>query len=536
VQRVASKPELEINDMPRTDTAASIPRSKAHFAAITDRQISSATRISPLELLHPDGIVKRVRVIGDGCPRRLLPSFEMSVDERADLIILAPTEGEFRTRGWLRNVMLALNAKLAPDGLVYVMSPPPWRRTIERLLRSSGFRIDTHIGHFPNWESSRYLLPLNAISARYAFSNLFPTRWWKRQLTSGTLRIPGGGKFLANLLPYVSLVARRPGDRPLFHWLRQYDDDMEEVGSVIVSTSWRRRRGSIILHPLSGSKSIPSIVMKMGWKADGDFNPAIELTTLERLRPQAMCAGALVPETLFVNEIGKRPVVVQSAASGQSVAAILFSKPKHLFQVMKQVTAWLERWNLSTRFMRCLDSNFVDQELLTPAATLAPVIENGGEYRSWLAERCAMIDATVPLVAAHGDLTMWNILLDTSGSLSVVDWEAARENSFPLVDFFYAMTDAVVMARSYGRGKALRECFMPSGVYEREVKNLLIQVVRTVEIPRGFSDLCLHACFLRHAVNERQMSEPGEGQPFLKTVQWLASNRRAMQESLSCSG
>ena len=147
-----------------------------------------------------------------------------------------------------------------------------------------------------------------------------------------------------------------------------------------------------------------------------------------------------------------------------------------------------------------------------------------------------MIDAAVPLVAAHGDLTMWNILLDNRGPLSVVDWEAARESSFPLVDFFYAMTDTVVVARGYDRTKALKECFAPGGLYGGEVRNLLLKVTRALEIPQSFTDLCLHACLLRHAVNEQRMSEASEAQPFLKAVQWLALNRRAVQQSMSCSG
>jgi Phosphotransferase enzyme family len=505
-------------------------------AAGSYEDVSSTGRISPLELFHPDGIVERVCVIGDNCPTRLLPEFHHVAGDRADLIILAPSEKEFRTKGWLQNATLAVNGKLAPDGVVYVISPSLWRSTIERLLRNRGFQIETYIGHFPNWESSRYLLPLTEIPARYAFGNLFPTRSWKRQLSRTVLRMPGGGKFLANVLPCVSLVGRRPGERPLFHWLRQFDGDLEPLRSVIVSTSWRGRRGSVVLHPFAGSKSTPSVVMKMGWEADGDFNPANALATLERLRPQATSAGALVPETLSVNQMGRRRVVVQSAAGGQSVAAILFSNPTCLFQIVKQLAAWLERWNLSTRFMRCLDRDLVDQELLAPAATLAPLIERGGEYRSWLAARSAMIGAPVPLVAAHGDLTMWNILLDNRGSLSIVDWEAARESSFPLVDFFYAMTDTVVVARGYDRTKALKECFTPGGLCGREVRNLLLQVTRALEIPQSFTDLCLHACFLRHAVNEQRMSEASEGQPFLKAVQWLALNRRAVQESMSCSG
>src|SRR6516225_1315380 len=78
-------------------------------AAGSYEDVFSMGRISPLELFHPDGIVERVCVIGDNCPTRLLPEFHRVAGDRADLIILAPSETELRTERWLQNAMLAVN-------------------------------------------------------------------------------------------------------------------------------------------------------------------------------------------------------------------------------------------------------------------------------------------------------------------------------------------------------------------------------------------------------------------------------------------
>ncbi len=136
------------------------------------------------------------------------------------------------------------------------------------------------------------------------------------------------------------------------------------------------------------------------------------------------------------------------------------------------------------------------------------------------------VKVPVPLVAAHNDLTMWNVLMDKQGQLGVVDWEAGREHSFVLIDFFYAMTDAVAIAHRYAnRQEAVEACFAPSGMYTSVVARLQQRLQRTLEVSPCVADLSFHACWLHHAANEHLSSQPGSLHPFLETVQWLALHR-----------
>jgi hypothetical protein len=194
---------------------------------------------------------------------------------------------------------------------------------------------------------------------------------------------------------------------------------------------------------------------------------------------------------------------------------------------MECVTGWLERWNRSTATIRPLAHGLLERELMAPAVLLAPLLEQGEDYRNWLAMRCALIvGAQVPLVATHNDLTMWNVLLDTQGNLGVVDWEAGREEVLPLVDFFYAATDIVAGAQGYrNRLAAFEACFAPEGIYAPAVTRLLKRLKEIIQIPTKVIDLCFHACWLHHAVNEHYTSERADPRPFLQIVQWLALHR-----------
>jgi hypothetical protein len=206
---------------------------------------------------------------------------------------------------------------------------------------------------------------------------------------------------------------------------------------------------------------------------------------------------------------------------------VLISHPRRLFDVMDGVILWLERWNRSTMLMRPLDRELLSREILAPAEFLSPLIEQGDEYRDWLAERCATLTGVpVPLIATHNDLTMWNIFLGEGGRISVIDWEAARVQGFPLVDFIYAVTDAVLLAEGcVDRSKAFEACFTPGGRYERFAAKLLGRLRRAIPIPDEIVDLCFHACWLHHAVNEYHSNESPNSQPFLKVVQRLAFQR-----------
>jgi Phosphotransferase enzyme family len=516
--------------------AAEYPTPTARFSTANEKDTVIPSRVSPLELLHPDGVTKRSLVIGSNCPASLRLKTPTG-GESADLILLAPTLAECRTKDWLEDAVRSLSQRLADHGIAYVLAAPRWRLRIKQLLYDHGLLIDTAIVHTPNLESTRYMVPLSPIPTRYAFSNMLPIPSWKRYLAMIGFRLPGIQKLLGSVLPSVGIVARRPGARALFDWLFRLDGAAHRSGSAVIGTSWRGEDGAVILHRFLDYDDQPSTIAKMnktGMLANSRLD---EAELLGRLGPGARSAGAQVPRVLLLGQLNDQPVLLETMVPGQSLASLLTSRPSRIFNVVERLVSWLERWNRSTMIVRPLEREVLTQELLAPAALLAPRLEQGEEYWHWLESRCATVEAApTPFVATHNDLTMSNVLLDKQGRLGIVDWETAREHSFPLVDFFYAITDAFVVARFFERPEAFKACFTPGGGHARQFSNLLLRARRNLGISECFAELCLHACFLHHAVNEQRLSGSSDARPFFNIVQWLALNRNTVKESMGGSG
>jgi Ser/Thr protein kinase RdoA (MazF antagonist) len=478
--------------------------------------------LSLLELLHPDGVTHYAYVIGGNCPERLRPSQPRMSGTSADLVILAPTPGECRRTGWLTNAIRDVEPRLAADGFVYVLAPPRWRATIGRLLTRSGLILEPPAVHLPNWSTSRYLVPLTTVPAGYALANLLPNPAWKRRLAQLGLRFRGIQTIAGWAWPAAAFAARRRGSRPLLDWLFRLDCDGRAQGGVVITASWRPDQQSVVLHRFSGHAD-PSAIAKL-------VTPMpMEAAILARLSPVAAAAGAQVPALLTSGSVGEHPVFLQSVVAGQSVATLLRARPTRLAEVLARVSTWLEAWNVATRLERRQVGQDLDRLIMRPAARLAPLLAEGHTYLSWLARRCAQIDRALPLVVAHNDLTTWNVLIDETGRLGVVDWETAHEEALPLVDFFYLVADAVVMAHGgqaqLERHRAVEAFLAPYGACAPIARPLLARLRDALDLPLQAVDLCLHAAFIGHAVNERRRSQPGDPQPFADVVRWLVSHR-----------
>jgi hypothetical protein len=252
-----------------------------------------------------------------------------------------------------------------------------------------------------------------------------------------------------------------------------------------------------------------------------------EATAQRRLGPVARVAGAQVPEVLSLTKLDGHSVLLQTALCGQSIGALLASRPHRLPDILKRVVLWLESWNRSTGTPAVLDVEFLEREILAPVRLVAAEIDQGEQYRQWLETAClAQSGTAVPLVTAHNDLTMWNLLLGADDQLGVVDWESAREQNLPFVGFFYAVVDAVTIAGGFTeRSKTCEACFVSGGVYESTVAQHLTSLRRVIGAPDEVIELCFHACWVHHAANELGAVKPSDPLPFLEILQWLALHR-----------
>ena len=489
-------------------------------------QAQTTGRFSPLELYHPSGFVRNARVIGSACPDQLLPGPDVddADDKPADLIIFAPSPRECLSAGWLNANLSSIDQQLQPDGIFYGLVPPPWRYPVQTLLRRQGFTDRLPILHLPDRRASRYLVPLKSAPAHYAFNNLIPTRRWKRSLFLNFLRFDVGEKLISCSFPSAGFFVRRPGGLPLLDWLFQVECNEPRRGLAILSANWRTAQGSFVFHVFCANRD-PSAVIKLGWGADHQNSSSGDRSAATRAQIDAQKSGARLPKPLWSAQIGQKKAFAETCLPGQTMASILYQYPEEMKPALERTAGWIEAWNLKTLVHRPVDDEMIARQIFRPLAGLFPQEKGWEEYASWLKNRFSRINDRVPLVACHNDLTTWNVLLDGDGQLGVVDWSQAQEEFLPLTDFLYFLLDAVVMAEKIRRDKAFEACFLPGGEYSSQAKRNIERFVASLDIPREMVDLCIHICFLHHAINELGSSGSEEERSFLIIARQASASR-----------
>jgi hypothetical protein len=472
--------------------------------------------LSPLEVLHPDGVLHSALVVGNGCPDVLLPE-HVTESGDADLVIFAPTANELGRTNWLVPAAREVAARLSDDGFAYVLAPRHRRASVVRALTRLGLPRDTAFVHDPDVATSRVLVPLALDAATYAFTHLVPTRRARRDAVLLTLRSSAGRTLVAHGASNIGIVVRRPRGRPLFAWIDRIAGS-GSTQSAIVSATWRRPITSLVAHRFMGGDQ-PTDVLKLTSRSDTGNAPG-EADLLGRLGDTARAAGASIPDVRGTHRLDGREVIVESAVAGRSAAAVLADAPQRLPAVMTRVVAWLQRWNEQTQARRPLTEDDLDRHIERHLDALAPVLPDMAGYRSWCAGRWRpLVGTTMPFVAAHNDLTMVNVFLPP-GDLGVVDWEDATDGALPLVDFYYSVVDAAAAAARYAdRGEAFSRCFGEATGFARRHE---LELMRALELTPAQAELCFHSCWLSYAARERAATSTG---PFLEIAHNLLRTR-----------
>lgn len=483
-------------------------------------------KFSPLELLHPDGSANTSFVLGSDCPESLFPETNIGSEQKAELFVLAPSVKECRSDGWLEGAANSVAHRLSHDGVCYVLVPPPWRRRLIRLLSEADLVIDTSFWHFPDWTSSRYLVPLQRGPAQFAVENIFSAPPWKRILASEMFRFPGARKFLSLFWRSAGITVRHHGARPLFQWLFKRQREKDFPGAAMIRTSWRGIRGATITYCFTKGDLRPSLVTKTSFGKDSWVRLDREAEILEAVGPCARIAGAHVPQILQKEHHDPRLTLFLSTIHGRPSSDLLASRPGLLVPILTKLVAWLERWHFASVKVRPLNTKQLERDFFSPIKTLAPLLENADGYRDWLTERLqAAVGSSIPFVASHNDLTMANVLVAVHDRLGVIDWETGMAESWPLVDFYYSVTDAVRIVQGYTDWlDAFRACYEQKGSYTSDVNRWEQRLRSAIKLSSDLAELCFHACWLHHASNEHLVSRPGDPRPFLQIVQWLALN------------
>ncbi len=433
---------------------------------------------SLLELLHPTG--------SPGvCVMRAAVDVEaMSEKAGADIIVLAPRHPGETTDADLRTMVAQAAAVSEGGGLVLVAARRTVRRRIDRMLTSAGMR-----GLGPSLLLMRRgtIVSAERRALRHAIRST-PSPW----------RVLAGAAATAwpQAFELVSLASARPYGAPgtrLAGWLRS--NEVPADGGLIVASSWRGDGGSVVVTRIGRHGSL---VAKVGRRDGSRDVGALEAHALQLLGAEARAAGVDVPQVVQVVDLAGRSAVLLTALAGRPAAL----SPSSARETAEAVAGWLARWSSATRSEHSaaplLDAGVLNAlELLAsdlPSAYVERVRRMAADVR----------DMDAPVAAAHGDLTLWNILLGSSG-FGVVDWEAATDRSLPLVDLPYLLVDAVMCRqRTADRAAAYEACFGSLGSESAWARDVVSDTARRVGVGEPWLELGMHTCWLEHAADERR--------------------------------
>ncbi len=479
-----------------------------------------ASGASVLELFHPLGHAATVRVIGRACREdlALCPQPIAGTTGCADLVVLAPSSDELATRGWLENAVCEAAGSLQRDGVLYVLAPRRGRRKMQALLRGHGLKIATTLLHHPDWPHAGTLVPLKRQTLAYAFSHLVRTHPLRRRIALGLIRVPGALALVRALLPHVGLVAQWQDAPAQSSWFTQLLEDRGPTGGIVLNTSWRGRDGAVLLHAVDGERGDATAIAK-AWLSTGDGGGGgdREAAGLQAIAARAGQFGARVPKLLGQGTLVDQVFVAETAVAGEKAAVLLHDHPERVAGVLTRLANWLRAWNKATRHEQILTQPLLGQLLLDPVAELMGADDARQAWARMSALAGRLLGQPAVFVAAHGDLTMVNVLVDRAGGLGIIDWETASLSGLPLSDFFYTAVDAVAAVEDYrDRPAAFEACFAASGRHRTLVAGLQETLVRELGLSSDEVALSFYASWFQFALAERRETAKAAPDEFLR--------------------
>lgn len=465
----------------------------------------------PLSLLHPDGTVGHVAVFGSGTATGLLRGPLPRTEGPADLLVLAPYGGERESGAWIGAAVAAAD-RLAPDGVVVTAGAPA---RLRRALVRAGLRAETRLLHVPNVATSRYVLPMRGPAARYGLERVVPLRR-RRRLAARALAV-------TQLAPrgLTTLVYRRPSERPMLEWLCGLGDPVPRC-EAIIRRSWKLTGGSVIQRFAGGET--PDAVVKLGGVARR------EVDALRAIAPGAALDGVSVPGLIDERQLGGLPLIVETSLPGMLARNVLHGSGEAADGLLRRLARWLAEWNRATRTERIFTADDAERMVLAPARALASSWSEGPGYLERLARLCERrVGRHATFVASHNDLTAANVVMAEGETIGIVDWERAERESLPLGDLVYAAADFTAAVDGYqDRAAAFAATFGARGSRRRLAGELVAAATRDNRLDAELAELCIHACWLGHAENERRSEDTSGERPFLDILRAVAGGREVV--------
>jgi hypothetical protein len=319
---------------------------------------------------------------------------------------------------------------------------------------------------------------------------------------------------IASCTSRVALVVHVP-DAPPARWLSALEP-AEPSGRhpFVLSVA----RDAARVHACRFDAHGPQALAKVAFDEHSGERLRREAAGLRHVAAGADVGGVAAPMLLDTGTLHGNPVLLESFVAGGAVAPLLASHPELLEETCRRLADWLGQWAVSTSASTSGVPSSLEASLLGSIESLAGVIETS--QLEWLAAQAnELLSRPVTIVAAHNDLTMWNVLRREDGALSVVDWEAASPEGLPLTDLFYLLADGVAATREYvDRTRAFQECFRSSGARAGWARSLVLEQARALRLEGRAIAMSFTACWLQHAADDARR---GAGEGFVELLRDL---------------
>lgn len=442
-------------------------------------------QLAPIELIHPGGAPRGTAVLGADIPDWLAP-LETRADGDVDIVFVDAAADQ------PDRLARAASGRLSDTGVVLSTGSTGARRALASSLEGLGFSggepVLARRGRWSRGESGITLLVPDV---------MWDGAWGRVRAAWGTLDARAESVRLS--------AFRREGVAPLGTWL-------PGTGALVVRTSWRGSRDAATVARLTGGGSA-ALYAKLGLGETTVDVGAREATALYGLGAAAEGAGARVPAVQGVISVAGRPVALLSPVEGRPVAR---ARRESIARHGRETLRWLGRFAMATRATAPAPP-LVEAAVMHPATEVVRRMDGGTAYLETLRRLADRLgDAGIPVAAAHGDLTLWNVL--EGERPGILDWEGAVPVALPLLDLPYLLVDIRhTTARRSERPRAFEQCF------PRTMDEHAARAATGLELPAPVVELAFHACWLGHAADERRRGIVG---PFNEIVQIIA--RRAV--------
>jgi hypothetical protein len=419
-----------------------------------------------------------------------------------DLMVLAPGKGLERRVAWAKAAAADVARTMPDSGTAVIIAPAVARRRLARALGGHGFRTVGLYLHLPSFAQTVFAVPLRSAMLRYVVERLIARKSWRRSALLTLTRLPRASA-LAALAPSTGVVMRRDNLAAGFEWLGVRDG--------ILQLPHQGRTGAIVHGFDSGP--LPSVIAKIRTSAGASANAG------DAVRAGAATIGIRVPRVLRRVQLNGASATVEEALHGRSAASALAAKgEEYAHPLLADLEQVLLHWSRASLGPPLLEPR-LERETIDRAKALQPIVDARGGYVEHL-ETLLREDVGGRVVAAHNDLTTWNILVDDTGGLALIDWDEADAEGLPLMDFAYAAVDVMTAAGDGDRLAAYRRCF-GEGSVSTSVGEALGRLATVAQLTPATAELCLHACWLRHASNEHARGE--RSAPFIEIVREVAA-------------